>query len=190
MFRFTLMLSLSTLAWFSNAAGASALQQCRNLQDAATRLACYDQLVDSATTAVTSLKTVVAPSAATPASVATIPAETIPAKAMPVETQPANTSQHVTATLDPVKNEALFGTSGETIASSIAELTVAVKTIGEDSRQKRLFTMTNDQRWLQLDQAFIKVSQGDSCVITSGMFTSYTMRCQQGSKSIKVRRIQ
>ncbi len=180
MYRFILMLSLSTLAWFSHAAGANALQQCRNLQDSATRLACYDQLADSATTAVTSLNTTIAAPAATPAPVATIQAQT----------QPANPSQHATAAPDPVRNEALFGTSGETIASSITELTATVQTIGEDSRQKRLFTMSNGQRWQQLDQAFIKVSQGDSCVITSGMFTSYTMKCQQGSKSIKVRRIQ
>jgi hypothetical protein len=172
MYRFTLMLLLSTLAFSSHAAGASALQQCRNLQDAAPRLACYDQLADSETTAITSQKTA------------------IPESAAPAETMQANTSQHATATPAPVRNEALFGTSGEIIASSITELTVAVQAIGEDSRQKRLFTMSNGQRWLQLDQAFIKVSQGDSCVITSGMFTSYTMKCQQGSKSIKVRRLQ
>lgn len=144
---------------------AEDLQQCRAIADATARLLCYDQYVDAQT-----------------ASVATT---SVPA-ATTVTASPATTS---TAPAKTARDEALFGTSGETIESQIADLTVQVQTISTDSRQKLLLTMQNGQRWQQLDNAFLKVSQGDSCVISSGVFGSYTMKCQQGTKSIRVKRI-
>lgn len=141
---------------------AEDLQQCRAIKDATARLLCYDQYVDARATSVT------APAAA--AANATI----------------ATTS---TAPVKTARDEALFGTSGETIESKIADLNVQVQSISTDSRQKLLLTMQNGQRWQQLDNGFLKVSQGDSCVISSGVFGSYTMKCQQGTKSIRVKRI-
>lgn len=139
------------------------LQQCRAITEASARLQCYDQYVDNQRA-----KTV---TAAEPATVTASPA----AKA----TEPVKTA----------RDEALFGTSGETIESKIADLNVQVQTIGTDSRQKLVLTMQNGQRWQQLDNGFLKISQGDSCVISSGVFGSYTMKCQQGTKSIRVKRI-
>lgn len=144
---------------------AENLQQCRAIADATARLQCYDQYVDARATSVV-----------TP-SVPAAAAATAPAEATPVAT--ANTA----------RDEDLFGTSGETIESKIADLNVQVKSISTDSRQKLLLTMQNGQRWQQLDNGFLKVSQGDNCVISSGVFGSYTMKCQQGTKSIRVKRI-
>ncbi len=141
---------------------AEDLQQCRAIKDATARLLCYDQYVDARVTSDT------APAAA--AANATIAT---------TSTAPAKTA----------RDEALFGTSGETIESKIADLNVQVQSISTDSRQKLLLTMQNGQRWQQLDNGFLKVSQGDSCVISSGVFGSYTMKCQQGTKSIRVKRI-
>lgn len=149
---------------------ANSLQQCRAITNEAARLSCYDQLADAAQQTSTAA---VAPT--TLAQQAGNPAEVAPAAAR----VPAQN-----------RDEALFGTSGETIESAIADLTVQVKTVAQDSRQKLLLTMSNGQRWLQLDQAFLKVSAGDSCVISSGMFGSFTMKCQQGRKAIKVKRLQ
>lgn len=145
--------------------GADPLQQCRAVTDAATRLLCYDALADNAA----GLHPTSPVSPAQPAS--------------PAVSAAAPT---VAATRD----EALFGTSGETIESAIADLNVQVKTVAQDQRQKLLLTMSNGQRWVQLDQAFLKVSSGDQCVISSGIFGSYTMKCQQGRKAIKVKRLQ
>jgi len=143
--------------------GADPLQQCRAVTDAATRLLCYDALADNAA----GLQPTSPVSPAQPASIAVSAAA------------PAAT-----------RDEALFGTSGETIESAIADLNVQVKTVTQDPRQKLLLTMNNGQRWVQLDQAFLKVSSGDQCVISSGIFGSYTMKCQQGRKAIKVKRLQ
>lgn len=144
---------------------ADNLQQCRAITDATARLQCYDQYVDAhsaknVTAAVPSTATVAAASAA-----------------------------NVTEPVKTARDEALFGTSGETIESKIADLNVQVQSVSTDSRQKLVLTMQNGQRWQQLDNGFLKVSQGDSCVISSGVFGSYTMKCQQGTKSIRVKRI-
>lgn len=163
---FTAFVAVCSLSIAANA-GASSLQQCRTMTDAAARLLCYDQLAD-ADAAQTSTATV-APTASVPKAVTA-------AAAAPVQTHN--------------RDEALFGTSGETIESAIADLTVQVKAVGQDSRQKLLLTMSNGQRWLQLDQGFLKVSAGDNCVISSGMFGSFTLKCQQGRKAIKVKRVQ
>lgn len=141
------------------------LQQCRAIADATSRLQCYDQYVDShSTKKVTAAEASAAEVAAAPAAKTTEPVKT-------------------------ARNEALFGTSGETIESEIADLKVQVQTISTDARQKLMLTMQNGQRWQQLDNGFLKVSQGDNCVISSGIFGSYTMKCQQGTKSIRVKRI-
>lgn len=142
---------------------ADNLQQCRAITDASARLQCYDQYVDAQSARSVSAK---APDAV---------AVTAAAKV----TEPTKTA----------RDEALFGTSGETIESKIADLSVQVQAISTDSRQKLVLTMQNGQRWQQLDNGFLKVSQGDSCVISSGVFGSYTMKCQQGTKSIRVKRV-
>lgn len=148
-----------------SANAAEDLQQCRAIKDATARLLCYDQYVDAHSTKdVTVAEPSVAPVAASSAAKATAPVKT-------------------------ARDEALFGTSGETIESKIADLSVQVQSISTDSRQKLVLTMQNGQRWQQLDNGFLKVSQGDKCVISSGVFGSYTMKCQQGTKSIRVKRI-
>ncbi|MFN6261959.1 MAG: hypothetical protein ACK4XG_04030 [Chromatiaceae bacterium] len=160
---FTAFVAVCSLSIAANATAGS-LQQCRAITDSAARLLCYDQLVDAAAVAPT-----------VPVSPAVTTSEAAPVAAS-VSVQN--------------RDEALFGTSGETIESAIADLTVQVKAVAQDSRQKLLLTMSNGQRWLQLDQAFLKVSAGDSCVISSGVFGSFTLKCQQGRKAIKVKRLQ
>lgn len=160
----------SLTAWLfcglvGSASAADNLLQCRAIEDASARLQCYDQYVDAHSTKdVTVAEPSVAAVAASSAAKATAPVKT-------------------------ARDEALFGTSGETIESKIADLSVQVQAISVDSRQKLVLTMQNGQRWQQLDNGFLKVSQGDSCVISSGVFGSYTMKCQQGTKSIRVKRI-
>ena len=150
-----------------SAHGADPLQQCRALQDATARLQCYDQLVDAR--------------AATQTATAANPVPTAAPLPATEQTAPPPTT---------VRDEALFGTSGETIQSAIATLPVQVKSTTTDARQKLLFTMQNGQRWQQIDHGFLKVSNGDTCVISSGVFGSYKMKCQQGSKTIRVKRLQ
>ena len=146
-----------------SASAAGTLQQCRAIADANTRLQCYDQFVDAHST--------------------TQASESVPAPAA------AASASKVETAVKANRDEALFGTSGETIESKIADLQVQVQAVGTDSRQKLILTMQNGQRWQQLDQGFLKVNPGDSCVISSGVFGSYTMKCQQGTKSIRVKRI-
>ena len=167
---FTAFIAVCSLSIAANATAGS-LQQCRAITDAAARLLCYDQLVDAAAaqTSIAAVEPTVPVSPAVTTSEATSVAVSVPVQN---------------------RDEALFGTSGETIESAIADLTVQVKAVAQDSRQKLLLTMSNGQRWLQLDQAFLKVSAGDSCVISSGVFGSFTLKCQQGRKAIKVKRLQ
>ncbi len=167
---FTAFVAVCSLSIAANATAGS-LQQCRAITDAAARLLCYDQLVDAA---------------AVPTSAAAV-APTVPVSPAVTTSEAAPVAASVSVQN---RDEALFGTSGETIESAIADLTVQVKAVAQDSRQKLLLTMSNGQRWLQLDQAFLKVSAGDSCVISSGVFGSFTLKCQQGRKAIKVKRLQ
>jgi hypothetical protein len=160
----------SLTAWLfcglvGSASAADNLLQCRAIEDASARLQCYDQYVDASRT-----------TEATPSAPATA---VVPSRPAAMATEPVKTA----------RDEALFGTSGETIESKIADLSVQVQSISTDSRQKLVLTMQNGQRWQQLDNGFLKVSQGDNCVISSGVFGSYTMKCQQGTKSIRVKRI-
>ncbi len=149
----------------------SSLQQCRALTDKELRLQCYDQLADTQQAAV-------APEAA---AVTTYPvARELPAgsaQAAPV------------TTVSPERDEALFGTTGEKVESSFKELTVQVRSVNPDARKQLQFSMQNDQRWQQLDKAYIKVKAGDSCVISSGVFGSYLMKCEQSTKAIRVKRV-
>ncbi|MFC0050732.1 hypothetical protein [Rheinheimera tilapiae] len=167
---FTAFVAVCSLSIAANATAGS-LQQCRAITDSAARLLCYDQLVDAA---------------AEPTSAAAV-APTVPVSPAVTTSEAAPVAASVSVQN---RDEALFGTSGETIESAIADLTVQVKAVAQDSRQKLLLTMSNGQRWLQLDQAFLKVSAGDSCVISSGVFGSFTLKCQQGRKAIKVKRLQ
>ena len=167
---FTAFVAVCSLSIAANAMAGS-LQQCRAITDAAARLLCYDQLVDAA---------------AVPTSAAAV-IPTVPVSPAVTTSEAAPVAASVSVQN---RDEALFGTSGETIESAIADLTVQVKAVAQDSRQKLLLTMSNGQRWLQLDQAFLKVSAGDSCVISSGVFGSFTLKCQQGRKAIKVKRLQ
>ncbi len=167
---FTAFIAVCSLSIAANATAGS-LQQCRAITDAAARLLCYDQLVDAA---------------AVPTSAAAV-APTVPVSPAVTTSEAAPVAASVSVQN---RDEALFGTSGETIESAIADLTVQVKAVAQDSRQKLLLTMSNGQRWLQLDQAFLKVSAGDNCVISSGMFGPFTLKCQQGRKAIKVKRVQ
>lgn len=155
-----------------SASAANDLQQCRAMTEPMARLQCYDQYVDAQAPAARH-----AIAQATPAVASSAAASAVSA-APEVNTAPTN------------RDESLFGTSGEVIASKIVDLTVTVQSIASDSRQKLLVTMQNGQRWQQLDQGFLKINKGDTCIISSGVFGSYTMKCQQGTKSIRVKRIQ
>lgn len=151
-----------------SAQGADPLQQCRTIQQPAERLQCYDQYVDARVTAPTQASV----SHESPAPVAEV-------------TEVAEKAIASNAARD----EALFGTSGETIKSEITDLSVQVAAIATDARENLVFTLHNGQRWQQIEHGFIKVKSGDTCVISSGMFGSFKMKCQQGSKTIRVKRV-
>ncbi len=141
------------------------LRQCRAISEAAARLLCYDQLADAA------------------AAIDHTKADSIGQHRVAPATR-ATTNEAGR------RDEALFGTAGETIASTITDLTVQVSAVSQDQHQKLMLTMNNGQRWQQLDQGFLKISIGDQCVIRSAIFGSYTMKCQQGRKAVRVKRIQ
>ncbi len=142
------------------------LQQCRAITEASARLQCYDQLAD-----------------------------TVEPRSKREQNKDLNAAQDTNNETGhrPVatnnKNEALFGTAGETTTSDITDLKVTISDVDKDQRNKLILLLSNGQRWQQLDQAFIKVKAGDNCVISTAIFGAYTMKCLQGSKSIKVKRI-
>lgn len=159
------LLVLCSLSSQVFATEANHLLQCRAIHDAAQRLLCYDQLADAAIV-------------------------TVHTKRDSLQQHKVGSGGPATRTEAGTRDEALFGTTGETIESAIADLTVRVTAMSQDQRQKLLLTMDNGQRWQQLDQGFLKISVGDACVISSAVFGSYTMKCQQGRKAIRVKRIQ
>lgn len=159
---------LPTTAWASDS-----LQRCRAVAEKEQRLQCYDQLADS------QASRAVAPQSVAPA---TVVISSSP-QADPVQgaVQPAVAAQ---------TDENLFGTSGQKIESTINELAVTVTEVRKDNQQRLQFTMHNGQRWQQLVKDHFAVRAGDSCLIRSGVFKSFTLKCEQASKIIKIRRLE
>lgn len=157
------------------------LLACRELTDAAARLACFDR----ETAALTSTSA---------ASVAAAPAVTAPVAAVPI-TSPAAASPNAA----PLTAEQKFGLSSSSIAAKEAAGTQAPKETKLQARitalalagdGRTLFTLDNSQVWRQLeaDGTDVMARLGDPVTISRGLLGSYWLALRTG-RGCKVSRL-
>ena len=164
------------------------LLSCRELTDAAARLACFDR----ETAALASAPAV--PVAAAPANTASVAAA--PVAASPITSPAAQAPAPPTA---PLTSEQKFGLSSSSIAAKEAAGTQAPKetklqaritglTLAGDGRT--LFTLDNSQVWRQLeaDGTDVMARLGDPVTISRGLLGSYWLALKTG-RGCKVTRL-
>jgi hypothetical protein len=159
------------------------LLSCRELTDAAARLACFDRETAA-----------LAGAPATP--VAGAPATTAPVAALPITSPAAPSPAPPTA---PLTSEQKFGLSSTSIAAKEAPGTQAPKETKLQARitglalagdGRTLFTLDNSQVWRQLeaDGTDVMARLGDPVTISRGLLGSYWLALKTG-RGCKVTRL-
>jgi hypothetical protein len=181
--------ALSCLAWTApcSAAGSLAgLLACRDLADAASRLACYDR--ESA--ALAPAPKAPGPSAAASpagASSATPPSAAAASTAASTTAHPAldaqqkfGLSEHTIAERE--------GTAG-TRASGAIKIEAHIARVAPGADGRFAFTLDNDQVWRQLSaEGDLLARQGDAVTISHGLLSSYWLQMKSG-RGCKVTRL-
>lgn len=182
------------------------LLACRDIKDAAERVACYDRLVDGRfpREAEYRLGTIVSQppqsdaqqtgnrSSATTQEVtsqeATVQEATAQKSAQEPVPQPGGGVVQ-TPILQPA-NEAVdqFGKPKQAV-SPRTEITATITELTKSAHRKLTITLDNHQTWRQLDSKTMLLSAGDKITIRAASFDSYLLRKSSGGKSIRVKRL-
>ncbi len=155
-------------------AAEEALTKCRQIEEIAKRVVCYDKIVDSH-----------------------FPVETAPppeTTLLPETTPPPEISKS-NAVPDA---QFLFGKT-DADANRIVEASLAIKQIGQieaevtDVRKsaikKLTVTLDNGQIWRQLDNQPMLLKSGETVIVRKASLGSFLMQKQSGSRSIRVKRV-
>jgi hypothetical protein len=177
--------ALSWLAWTApcSAAGSLAgLLACRDLADAASRLACYDR--ESAALAPAPKSPAAPPagaaSATTPSAAATSTAASTTAHPALDTQQKFGLSEHTIAERE--------GTAG-TRASGAIKIEAHIARVAPEADGRFAFTLDNDQVWRQLSaDGDLLARQGDAVTISHGLLGSYWLQMKSG-RGCKVTRL-
>ena len=171
-----LLLSLLFLA-LPALADEEALTKCRQIEDIAERVACYDKVVDSHLPKDSSdgLQT------------------TRPTESKPI-TKPTE-SAHTNAVPDA---QSLFGTT-DAEAKRIVETTLSIEQISQieaivtdvqkSAAKKLTVILDNGQIWRQLDSQPLRLKSGETVIIRKASLGSFFMEKKSGSRSIRVKRV-
>jgi hypothetical protein len=90
--------------------------------------------------------------------------------------------------VDGFSKEHIKNTSEEE-AEEIKSITLTISTLSKTIRGQWKITFENGQKWQQKDTARLKLTQGDTVVITKGMFGVVYMKKLNKNKRIKVKRL-
>jgi hypothetical protein len=200
-----LLLTVSVPTSATGAAPASPLDAvlaCRRLDDAATRLACFDRASDllaAATTAAVGM----AASPATPPATASPPVGAPPPVLAPapdaVERAAAETPNRV-APVRPLDSQQAFGMPPRDVAAAevaagvrapaVDKIRAAIAAVGRTADGRLLFTLDNGQVWRQLlVEGELLAVVGESVTISRGLFGSFWLQAASG-RGCKVNRVQ
>lgn len=153
----------------------SAALECRSVESADERLACYDNIVDgrsARSNAVASPDSATAPTAtATATAAATAPADSPPAAA-------TNEAEDEFG-LPPMAE-------GDEKIDRIEAIVVKVST---SSSRKMTLELDNGQKWRQTTSSSLRVSEGDEVIIRRRSFGSHSLSREGTSRSMKVKRV-
>ncbi|MDX2223999.1 MAG: hypothetical protein SFV21_14710 [Rhodospirillaceae bacterium] len=150
----------------------AALQQCRVLPDAMSRLFCYDRLVDAGAGALPPATPVRPAMPAVPATpVAPQATAPLPTVATPTVTTPRAAARDATAA-DP------------------DALSARVTALAFDPYGDAVLTLDNGQRWKQTEGRTFKVDTGTVVTLKKGLLGAYFMTAEGGARTVKVKRVQ
>lgn len=149
-----------------------ALTKCRHIEEIAERVVCYDKIVDSRLSTVTSDMD----------SGDRVEATTVPE----------------TTVSDAVPDaQSLFGTN-DAEAKRIVETLLAIEQIDEiqaivtdvrkSATRKLTVTLDNGQIWRQLDSQRLRLKSGEAVIVRKASLGSYLLEKRSGSRSIRVKR--
>ena len=153
-----LLLTLSFLAHHALAADDSLLQ-CRQIEDTEERVSCYDNIVDSRSSA---------------ASSEGHDKDAVPSAQSLFGTNDTEARQIVETTL---------------AIEQIDEIEATVAEARESAGEKLIVTLDNGQVWRQLDNKRLHLESGDAVIVRKASFGSFLLEKQTGSRSIRVKRI-
>jgi hypothetical protein len=170
------------------------LLSCQHISDEEQRLSCFDQIVSRLETIPVVVKEVAkqpvttampAVTSTAPVSLPVTQVET-PAPATLVN-QPSPASQPT-----PVQPSAAveFGLTAPAAVAEVDQITAVVKTVELNKRKKLLITLENGQLWQQIDQDYLNIKAGDTCVIKRGSFGSFLLGVSGYNRTIRVRRVE
>lgn len=180
-----LLLSLLFVAQPALAA-EEALTECRQIEEIAERVACYDKIADSNFPMDASDRVeTAAPPQTTPPSQTTPPPQTAP----PPEISNSNAVPDA---------QSLFG-KNDAEAKRIVETSMAIEQINQieakitdvrkSAYKKLTVTLDNGQTWRQLDHKPLPLKSGEIVIVREASLGSYLMEKQAGSRSIRVKRV-
>ncbi len=166
-----LLLSLLFLAQPALTAD-EALTECRQIEEVAERVVCYDKFVDS--------------------HFPTDSSDTDSSDRVEITTPPETTESNAVPNA-----QSLFGTN-DAEAKRIVEISLAIEQINQivaivtdvqkSATKKLTVTLNNGQIWRQLDSQRMRLKSGETVIIRKASLGSYLMEKQSGSRSIRVKR--
>ena len=166
-----LLLSLLVLAQPALTAD-EALTECRQIDEVAERVVCYDKFVDS--------------------HFPTDSSDTDSSDRVEIATPPEITKSNAVPDA-----QSLFGTS-DAEAKRLVETSLAIEQIDQiiaivtdvrkSATKKLTVTLDNGQNWRQLDSQRLRLKSGETVIVRKASLGSYLMEKQSGSRSIRVKR--
>ncbi len=175
-------------------AHGATLAECSQVSDDRDRLACYDELAretlrgakpdDSAPPAVIADEPGAAP---TPVVQAPVP-EPTGRGAEPELPQPAEAPAAVPSNVD----ESRFGLPARVVEpkKERRELVAAVVAVRSSPLGRLIVELDNDQIWQQVDTSRLTLRVGDQVTIREGLGSAFYLAKSNGSRSLKVRRVE
>ena len=191
---FAALLLIAPAAFANSVDLKTQLLSCQQISDEEQRLSCFDQIVsrlhtmpivvkEVATETATSTMPTVAPTASmsSPVHQASTPAPATLVNQPEIANPPA-----------PVQPSAVveFGLTAPEPVAEMDQITAVVKTAELNKRKKLLITLDNGQQWQQIDQDYLKIKAGDTCVIKRGSFGSFLLGVSGYNRTIRVRRVE
>jgi pyruvate/2-oxoglutarate dehydrogenase complex dihydrolipoamide acyltransferase (E2) component len=166
------------------------LLACRDLKDAAARLACFDR--EAAALAPAPTAAGAAPTAATITAPAAAPVTASPVSAAPAAPAPA----HAAPVLDPQQQ---FGLPERTVAAQevtaglraaeVSKIEARLVSVATGADGRAVFTLDNDQVWRELSpEGDLLGRPGDAVKVSRGVLRSYWLQLKSG-RGCKVDRV-
>jgi hypothetical protein len=151
----------------------SSALECRSVESADERLACYDNIVDgrnARSTAVASANI----AAATTAAAASTPTDSPPAAAAAATNEAEDEFG-----LPPMADD----------DEKIDRIEAIVVKVSTSSSRKMTVELDNGQTWRQTTSSSLRVSEGDEVIIRRRSFGSHSLSKEDTSRSMKVKRV-